>query len=321
MPNGKNILPTGNKEGLFSFYAAMKHLFLINPCAGGTDHSRAIADEVRSLNIDTEIYITRGERDATHYVDDYCRQHPGEAVRFYACGGDGTLNEVVSGAIGHEGAEVTCYPCGSGNDYVKYFEGADFHNLKALTEAPTVEVDVMRVNGNRYGLNAMHIGFEAEVCRHMAEVRRKPLIGGKMTYTTAIAKSLAVGRRTYCRLIVDGEMWHDGDLLLASLANGRYVGGGYKCAPRSQNDDGLLEVAVMRPLTLVRFAKSIGYYRKGEHLDREKMRDVVRYRRAQRVVVENDRPFHIGIDGELLQGSRFEVENLHRALRFAVPRG
>ena len=107
--------------------------------------------------------------------------------------------------------------------------------------------------------------------------------------------------------------------MLASLANGRYIGGGYKCAPRSQNDDGLLETAVMRPLSLVRFARSIGYYRKGEHLDREGLRDVMSYRRSKNVIIENDHPFHIGIDGELLYGKRFEVENLHRVLRFAVP--
>lgn len=298
----------------------MKHIFIINPCAGGEDHSQAIAKKITDLTIDSQIYITQGERDATRYVDSYCHHHSSEPVRFYACGGDGTLNEVVSGAIGHEGAEVTCYPCGSGNDYVKYFEGVDFHNMKALTEAPTVEVDVMRINGERYGLNAMHIGFEAEVCRNMAEVRRKPLIGGKMTYTTAIVKSLLTGRRTYCRITADGEKWHDGDLLLASLANGRYIGGGYKCAPRSQNDDGLLETAIMRPLSLVRFARSIGYYRKGEHLDHEGLRDVMSYRRSKNVIIENDHPFHIGIDGELLYGQRFEVENLHRVLRFAVPR-
>ena len=303
------------------FYSTMKHVFIINPCAGGEDHSQTIADKAKQLDVEAEIYITQGERDATRYVDGYCRQHAGERVRFYACGGDGTLNEVVSGAIGHEDAEVTCYPCGSGNDYVKYFEGVDFHDLKALTVAPTVMVDVMRINGERYGLNALHIGFEAEVCRNMAEVRRKPLIGGKMSYTTAIVKSLFTGRRTYCRIIADGEVWHDGDLLLASMANGRYIGGGYKCAPRSLNDDGLLETAVMRPLSLVRFARSIGYYRNGEHLDREELRDVMSYRRSRKVVVENDHPFCIGIDGELLHGSRFEVENLHHALRFAVPQG
>jgi diacylglycerol kinase family enzyme len=132
-------------------------------------------------------------------------------------------------------------------------------------------------------------------------------------------KSLANGRRTPCRITVDGELWHEGELLLASLANGRYIGGGYKCAPRSLNNDGLLEVAKMKPISLLRFAKSIGYYKRGEHLDSMSLKDVVDYRRGRTAVVECDHKFHIGIDGELLSGTRFEIENLPRAIRFAVP--
>lgn len=302
-----------------TFYNTIKHIFIINPCAGGADHSRAIADEVSQLTIDTEIYITQGTKDATHYVDDYCRQHPNETARFCACGGDGTLNEVVSGAISHKGAEVTCYPCGSGNDYVKYFEGVDFHDLKALSEAPTVAVDVMRVNGERYGLNTLNYGFEAEVCRAMEEVRRKPFLGGRMSYTTGIARSLFTGRHNPCRITVDGEPWQEGDLLLASLANGRYEGGGFLSAPRSMNDDGMLEITAIRPISIARFASIIGYYKRGEHLDRPNLQDILSYRRGRYVTIEHELPFYIGIDGELLQGTRFEVENLHQALRFAVP--
>ena len=125
----------------------MKHLFVINPCAGGENHTNAIVDSVKTLDIEAEVYVTQGEKDATRYVRDFCQRYSGEALRIYACGGDGTLNEVVSGVMAcdcasrGERVEVSCYPCGSGNDYVKYWPKADFRNLKALTEAPSVEVD------------------------------------------------------------------------------------------------------------------------------------------------------------------------------------
>lgn len=300
----------------------MKHLFIVNPCAGGKNHVDDIKGQVEALEVDAEVYVTQGTADATRFVAECCRQHDGEALRFYACGGDGTLNEVVSGAIGHPEVEVGCYPCGSGNDYVKYWPGADFHELRALTKAPSVEVDVMKVSFQqsvRYALNTLNFGFEAEVCRVMAEVRRKPLVGGRMAYTTGIVKSLAHGRHNPCRISVDSAVWREGDLLLASLANGRYAGGGFRSAPRSQNDDGLLEVTAIRPLSVVRFARMIGAYKSGEYLDSEKLKDVVSYCRARRVTFESDRQFYIGIDGELLCGRRFEVENLHKALRFLVP--
>lgn len=305
----------------------MRHIFVINPCAGGEDHADAITQRLQASNIEALVYITQGAKDATRYVDDYCRQHPGEALRFYACGGDGTLNEVASGVMGHSNAEVGCYPCGSGNDYVKYWHGVDFNDLQALTKASSVEVDVMKVRYQsdsgpalRYALNTLNFGFEAEVCRAMDEMRRKPLLGGRMAYPSGIVKSLFSGRHNPCRITVDGELWHEGDLMLASLANGRYEGGGFHSAPRSLNDDGWIEATAIRPISIVRFASIIGSYKNGTYLDRKKLQDIVSYRRAKHLLIESDHPFHIGIDGELLHGNHFEIENLPRALRFAVPK-
>ena len=60
------------------------------------------------------LYTTKAVGDATAYVRAWCAQHLGEAVRFIACGGDGTINEVFNGAVGQENVSVSCYPCGSG---------------------------------------------------------------------------------------------------------------------------------------------------------------------------------------------------------------
>ena len=304
----------------------MKHVFVVNPCAGKRDSGGDIAADIDMAELDAELYETRCQRDATRFVADWCRQHPGEAVRFYACGGDGTLNEVVSGVMSVEGGErkveVGCFPCGSGNDYVKYFEGRRFDDVRALAEGDAVEVDVMEfevAGERRYCINTLNFGFEAEVCRTMADVRRKPLIGGRMAYTTGIVKSLATGRKNPCRIEVDAQPWYEGDLLLASLANGRYAGGGFMCAPRSVNDDGLLEVMYVKPLSVAQFVKLIKYYEHGEHLDRPELHEVVGYCRGTRVCFSSDEPFYIAIDGELVRGTRFEVMNHRRALRFVVP--
>ena len=300
----------------------MKHIFVVNPCAGRHDSGDDIAAAIDITGIDADTYCTRAPRDATRFVDQWCREHPGEAVRFHACGGDGTLNEVASGAIGHPGAEVSCYPCGSGNDYVKCWPDADFTDIAALAGATAVPVDMLRVTGDcgeRYAVNVLNFGFEAEVCRTMEIVRRWPLFGGRAAYITGIAHCLLHSRHNPCRITLDGEAWHSGDLLLASAANGRYVGGGYLCAPRAVPYDGWLEALAVDSISVARFIKLIGFYKRGEHLDRPEMHDVVHHRRVRRMTFDSDREFSIVLDGELLRGRHFEAEIIPQAIRFAVP--
>lgn len=298
----------------------MKHIFVVNPQAGGRDNSTYITEHLNEINTDTEVYVTRAPRDATRYVSDRCHAANGEALRFYACGGDGTLNEVASGVMesGAPNIEVGCYPCGSGNDYVKNWPGVDFCNLLALTEAPSTPVDMLRI-GDRYCINVMNYGFEAEVCHTMERVRRWPLLGGRMAYITGIIHCLLHKRHNPCRITVDGEPWHSGDMLLGSAANGRFVGGGYQCAPRAVVDDGWLEAQCVNSLSIVRFLSMIGYYQRGEHLDRVEMHDVVHHRQAHSMVFEADREFSVVVDGELLHGTRFEAEVVPHALNFIVP--
>lgn len=306
----------------------MKHIFVVNPCAGGRDRSHEIAAALAPLDIEAEIYCTTATADATRYVAACIACKPAGGLRFYACGGDGTLNEVVAGvlkAVGSAAAaapevEVACYPCGSGNDYVKNWPGVDFGNLEHLVGGTAVPVDVMRV-GDFCCINVLNYGFEAEVCRGMQQVRRWPLLGGRMAYTSGILYSLVTKRHNPCRISVDGQLWRQGDLLLASAANGQYVGGGYRCAPRAVVDDGRLEVLAIDSLSIVRFLGMIGHYKRGEHLDCEEMRRVVHSTGGRKVTIEADREFSIVVDGELHSGRRFDIEVLPQALNFVLPGG
>ena len=303
-------------------HTTKRHIFIINPHAGSKRHTDEVAEQVRQLNIGAEMYVTRCPRDATRIVEDFCNRHSNEPLRFYACGGDGTLGEVVSGVLRHPAAEVGCFPCGSGNDYVKYWPDIDFRDIRALVSAPSVPVDLMRVSTGdekRYCINMMNLGFEAAVCRNMDMLRSKPVVGGRMAYTSGIVYSLLNDRHHPCRISLDGEAWHEGDIMLGSLANGRYAGGGYCCAPRSVNDDGILDAMIVRPISVARFATLISLYRKGLHLDSPKMRDMVEHRRCRRAVVESQKPLCAALDGEVLCSSHFEIENIQHGIRFLLP--
>lgn len=195
----------------------MKHVFIVNPTAGKGDTLASIRKSLdQKQDFDYEIYVTSKAGDATDYVAKRCEETD-EDIRFYSCGGDGTLNEVASGCVGHSNAIVALYPSGSGNDFVKYYGDKDnFLNLDNLIEGTETKIDIIKV-GDRYAVNACHFGLDSAVARKMNQVRHKKIIGGKNAYNTGVFYALLTAMKTKCKVIGDGEELNDDKILLLSL--------------------------------------------------------------------------------------------------------
>ncbi|MBQ9760059.1 MAG: YegS/Rv2252/BmrU family lipid kinase [Clostridia bacterium] len=301
----------------------MKHIFVINPAAGKENYRHVIETALtRAKNLDYLLYETTGRGDATAYIRSWCTEHPEEQARFYACGGDGTLNEVVNGVVGFENASVGCYPCGSGNDFVKYYGGKRvFFDLDALLNSKEEYIDLIRV-GDRYAINATHFGFDSCVAETMMNVRRKKIIGGKNAYTTGVVVGLLKAMKNKCKVTADGKLLNPkGTILLCTIANGQFVGGSFRCAPRSLDNDGFMEVCVVNPVSHITFMRLIKAYTNGTHLDDPRFEKYLTYCRAKKVEIEAPDDFIYSLDGELINEGKFTVEIVHNAIRFAVPRG
>lgn len=300
----------------------MKYVFIINPRAGAAGNEERLRRAVEQLGMGDAcvLYTTKAVGDATAYVRAWCAQHPGEAVRFIACGGDGTINEVFNGAVGQENVSVSCYPCGSGNDFVKAFGGAErFMDVAKLISAPARKLDLLKV-GERYSNNVVNFGFDTTVAITINKEREKTGHGSKDAYTKGVVTALIKSMNNRCTVTADGEVLNpDGRALLCTLANGQYVGGSFCCAPRSKSDDGLIDVCLIRPISRLRFVKILKPYTNGEHLDREDMKDIVIYRQAKRVEVTAAPGFAYSLDGEIIYSEHFTVEIAEKALDFAVP--
>ena len=303
----------------------MKHIFVINPIAGKHDSTSEIAEKVTYYasthqDFDYDVYLTTAVGDATKWTRRWCRLHKGEKVRFYACGGDGTLNEVVSGIIGSENVEVTVYASGSGNDYIKYYgTQEDFCDMPRLIEGDAHQVDVMKVN-NRYSINICNFGFDAIVCKSAAKLRHHHILGGSRAYPACIAYGLLVASRNYVKMSVDGEPFFDGKMLLCTLGNGRWVGGKYQCSPKSQNDDGLIEVTLMHTMSIFTLLGVINPYSKGTFHNLSNIKKLMQYRRGTQVEISAPKPFWVCIDGEMILNDHYTIQNLPQAITFVSPR-
>ena len=116
----------------------MKHLFIINPAAGSRDRSQkyiSVIDEIcQARNLNYQIKVSTKAGDCRRIAEKAAQT--GEELRIYACGGDGTLNEVCAGAAGYKNAAITVFSGGSGNDFVKLFDDPDaFFHLDRLLDA------------------------------------------------------------------------------------------------------------------------------------------------------------------------------------------
>ena len=303
----------------------MKHYFIVNPAAGKQNSVDQLTCEIEKYTdrYDIEIHETVAPHEATEFVRQKCTENPDTELRFYACGGDGTLSEVVNGVVGFENASVTCYPCGSGDDFVKYYGGREnFLNIEALMTAKDDLIDVLSINDRVYSINIINFGFDTKVCKTMIKVRRRKIIGGKRAYVTGVVTALLTAMKNKCEVKADGELLNPkGKILLCTLANGSYVGGSFYCAPRSLNNDGLIDVALFRPLSRFTFVKLLPVYTKGGHLDDPRFRKYFEYRRVKSVSIKAPEGFSLTVDGEILDGTEFTISVLPRALRFAVPSG
>lgn len=296
----------------------MKFVFLVNPTAG----NGRVYDTVYRLidgRQNCEIISTGSKEDTLHLIRERSAQEGNREICYVACGGDGTVNSVATGVLDTEHACMTVLPLGSGNDYVKAYGGKEkFLDLDRLLEAKPRPVDVIKVN-DRYCVNAFHFGLDSAVANTMNEVKPKPIIGGRNAYTTGVLKALVCSMRTRCTIKVDGSPFHDGDILLCTVTCGEYVGGSYRCAPRTILDDGLAEICLVRPVSRLRFINLMNAYKNGDHLTDPRFQPFIQYSRGHVIEVEGDPGFLVSLDGEVIKGTHFRAEVIQRKLRFLSP--
>ena len=299
----------------------MKHIFIANPISGQKTASQEIFGSLSKLpsDISTEVYITKGKGDAERYIREYLSDCS-EAVRFYACGGDGTVSEVVNGIAPFPQASFSVYPCGSGNDFVKCFGSREtFLDVPALVSGKEHLIDLMKVN-DRFCINVCHFGFDSYVATKMNEVRSKKIIGGSNAYTTGVALGLINAMKSRAVITADGEELCGGDFLLCTIANGKYVGGKYLCAPNASLTDGLLDICVSAPVSRLTFVRLVKYYANGSHLTDPRFKSFLTYRRCRHVTIDGGDGFMISLDGEVTEMPTAEIDVIPNGIKIALPR-
>jgi YegS/Rv2252/BmrU family lipid kinase len=335
----------------------MKHIFIMNPAAGkgkaGKVFLPKIIETAKRMGIDYEIHRTMAAFDAQHFVKGRCESRKAdqgveELLRFYAIGGDGTLNEVVNGAFGYHNVEIAMIPSGTGNDFPKSFgELNSFENIEQQILGTARPVDVIRYEATppspfsgsfsgaqldalfesdpdpvvRYGINMFNIGLDCNVADKVAEIKEHPLVPGPLAYGLGTAIMLAKKEGVDLEICLDNGEVYDGPIMLVAIANGSYCGGGFNGVPRAVADDGLIDVQIVGNISRRTFLSLIGKYRKGTHLEDPVTKSFITYRKCKSLTIRPRNTVKICTDGEVSMVGETTFEIIPGAIKFSVPQG
>ena len=296
----------------------MKHLFIINPAAGSRDrtakYKKSITEVCGPKGLDYEIFVSQAPGQCKEAAARAAAT--GEEYRIYACGGDGTLNEVVSGVAGKPNVAVTMFAGGSGNDFVRIFsETEPFRDLERLLDAKEATFDLIRCNDD-YSLNICSVGLDARIGTDVASYKRIPLLSGFRAYALSAVINTVRGVSEHYIVEVDGQRIDDKQTLIC-VCNGRFYGGGFNPVPEADPADGKLEVLLVRKVSRLQVAQVIGKYKNGEYA---KYPELIRHFSTDKVKIICDKPTSINLDGELRTAETVEISLAKEKVRFFYPK-
>jgi YegS/Rv2252/BmrU family lipid kinase len=247
--------------------------------------------------------------------------------RFVAIGGDGTLNEIVTGlygdaadaaAGGRAPFTLALLPVGRGNDWARthaiparWAEAAALLRGGRLVAHDVGLIDLIRDGraSRRCFINVAGVGFDAYVVEKTRSTRLGPL-----TYLAGLLRGFAGYKAPRMRILAQGED-SEAALFVVFAALGRYCGGGMHVAPQARTDDGLLDVTLIGQMGKLELLANLRRLFDGSILEYRRVRSL----RVPRLEVRCAEPVGVQADGEWIGEAPVIFSVLPRALQVVVP--
>lgn len=278
----------------------MKYYFIVNPQSGNVRKNNLIekiTEACENRHIDFEFLYTEKEGHGTELAANISNQ---EECVVFSVGGDGGLNEVLNGIVGHENKILGNIPAGSGNDFVKTMR---------KYESDIIYTDLGKING-RYFINVACLGLDADVANNLHLVRNKKWIPVSQRYNASLIYTYFKYKFKKIKLCLGGtEIEHNTTIL--AVCNGQYYGGGYKIAPQAIINDGLLDIYIVEKMPKIKIIPIFLKLIKGKH---ESSPKVKKYQDGK-LIVECEKEEVFNVDGEMIKGKVFDIEIYKQGIR------
>lgn len=289
----------------------MQFCFLINP----------VANAGKCLEKFAAVEELLQKRGVSYRVE--CSKRPGDitllakeaAIRKEDCvvvvGGDGTVREAVE-ALTYSETALCILPFGTGNDFAKTLgiTESPSEGVERLLRGESAYIDAAKANTS-YFLNVAGFGFDVEVL--LQTERYKKRFKAKSAYIMGLLHAL-VHLKPY-RITVEGtEQGRQYAAMIASVGNGRYIGGGMAAHPGADVKDGLLDVCIMHNVKKRRVPPVLTRFVKGRHIGLPE----TAYYRAKTVTITAETELPVQLDGEIIEKTPVTFQVLPNAIRLIL---
>lgn len=291
-------------------FDSSKTLLVVNPAAGGGRIGRRwteLRPELEDALGTISVYETSGPGDAIRAVSGAIQRG---ITTVLSLGGDGTHGEVVNGimASGVDTTEIRLgiLHGGTGGDFRRMLKGGGelsetIHGLPRSGSSPIDVGSVHYVNDagvaeSRYFLNLAAAGLAGVIDRRVNRSSKR--LGGKLTFLSATLAAFATYKPPPVKIMMDGTDLGTHRITSIVAANGRWAGGGMMLAPKARLADGLLELVIYRPASIIRGLGVTRRIYRGTQLETDLV-DNYRGREIRMELADLDAdPVLLDIDGE-----------------------
>jgi len=287
---------------------------IYNPTSGREIFKKKLPDVLQlfeQAGYETSCHATTGAGDATMAAREACERKFDLVV---ACGGDGTLNEVISGMAEQEyRPKLGLIPVGTTNDFARAI-GVNVSIMEAaevITNGQTVPLDIGRVD-DKYFVNILAAGKITELTYEVPSKLKTML--GQLAYYLKGIEMLPRVKPTRLKIEYDGKVF-DEEAYLFLLSNTNSVGGFEKIAPEASINDGQFDLLVLKKSNIAEIIRVCAQLLSGQHVQNE----YVLYTRASHLKIMSDDKLLLNIDGEYGGETPCTVDMLYNHLEIYVP--
>jgi len=228
-------------------------------------------------------------------------------------GGDGTFHEIINGLLTrYDGKQVPLgyIPGGTGNSFMYDMECLDpVEATERIINGDTMAIDLAEVqmpNEKVYCMNIVGWGMVTDINKSAEKVR---WLGEQRYNVTTLLHVMKLKQRS-AKLVIDGEEMED-DFLFTIACNTKHTGRGMKMAPKSELNDGLIDLVLVRDAGRLNLLRMFPKVFDGSHIDDP----IVEYHQVSSFSVTPAENEILNLDGELKGSTPFSVRVIPSAFR------